>query len=130
MESLDSTSTGEDKDDTDAYTSFSSYWQRRFNAQTGLRADYNLYADFHHEFDDNDVIEQLFSIEPQWFHDQMIFSLPLQYTYGIEDNDAKYHRFAIIHTHSNLHFAHAEIKFQDLYHLSPRMPITCLYYYK
>jgi thioredoxin-related protein len=31
---------------------------------------------------------------------------------------------------SNLHFAHGEIKFQDLYHLSLIMRLTCLYCYK
>ena len=30
----------------------------------------------------------------------------------------------------NLHFAHGEIKFQDLYHLSSIIRLTCLYHYK
>jgi hypothetical protein len=77
VESLEGNYTGEEKDDTATFMNFSSYWQHNLNNRFGVRTDYNLYADFFHHFDEYDVIDQLASIEPQWFHNDLILSLPL-----------------------------------------------------
>lgn len=87
-----------DKDDTAFYSRLAAYWQHKWNDRFGLRADYNVYADAHHDFDENDLVEQLISLEPQWFQNNFIYSLPLQYNYTMEDNDSDYHRYSIAPT--------------------------------
>lgn len=98
IESLDSTYAGEEKNDSAGFAGLSGYWQHQYNERFGFRADYNAYADFHSDFKENDVVEQLASIEPQWFSGNYIFSLPLQYTYAMEDDESKYHRYAVAPT--------------------------------
>jgi hypothetical protein len=94
VQSLIAQDTGKDEGDYAGFAGFSAYWQRKFGDRLGLRADYNVYADVHEAFKENDVIEQLVSVEPQLFHGDFIFSLPLQYVYGMEDDDSKYHRYS------------------------------------
>jgi hypothetical protein len=80
--------------DTIAYGLLSGYWQHKAGEKLGVRLGYSLYADFHNKFSDYNIIEHLFSIEPQWLADNFIYSLPLRYSYAREDNRAKYHRYA------------------------------------
>lgn len=96
VENLDAAYTGDDDpDDFTGFVSLSAYWQHKFSDRLGLRADYNIYADFHEEFKENDVVDQLVSVEPQWYQGDFIFSLPLRYIYSREDDAAGYHRYAV-----------------------------------
>lgn len=99
VENLDADfSDDDDPDDYAGYAGLSAYWQHKFNRRLGLRADYNLYADFHEEFKENDVLDQLVSVEPQWYQGDFIFSLPLRYVYSREDDASSYHRYTVAPT--------------------------------
>ncbi len=61
----------------------------------GLRIDYGAYADFHSDLDEYDVIDQSITFEPQWRINSFLCSLPIRYTYAMQDNNSDYHRFSI-----------------------------------
>ena len=98
VENLDADYTNDDTDDVAGFASLSTWWQQKFNNRFGLRADYNLYTDLHDEFKENDVFDQLVSVEPQWYQGNFIFSLPLRCIYSREDNDPSYYRYTIVPT--------------------------------
>lgn len=64
----------------------------------GFRADYGVYADFHEDMDEYNVIEQLFSIEPYLKKGGLIYSLPVRYTFAMEDQETDYHRVSVYPT--------------------------------
>ena len=94
VETISNVNTGGNNGDSVAYGILSTYWQHKAGKSLGVRLGYNLYADFHNEFSDYNIIEHLLSVEPQWLSDSFIYSLPLRYSYAREDNCAKYHRYA------------------------------------
>jgi len=61
----------------------------------GLRIDYGGYADFHSDLDEYDVIDQSMTVEPQWRIDPFVCSLPIRYTYAMQDGESDYHRVSI-----------------------------------
>lgn len=98
VENLDADYSSDDADDYAGFASLSAYWQHKFSNRLGLRADYNLYTDLHDEYKDNNVFDQLVSVEPQWYQGNFIFSLPLRYIYSKEDNDPSYYRYMVVPT--------------------------------
>jgi len=61
----------------------------------GFRANYAAYADFHQDLDEYNVFEQMISLEPRLEMGQFIYSLPLRYTFAVEDQTADYHRLSL-----------------------------------
>lgn len=85
----------EAQEDTAFAVGLSTGWQLPLKNNFGFRIDYGGYADFHEELDDFNVIDQTVSLEPQYTSGQMIFSLPVSYNYGIEDNKTDLTRYSI-----------------------------------
>lgn len=98
VETVNAANPGGNNGDTTAYGLLSAYWQHKTCNNMGLRLNYSLYADLHDEFDQYDLMEHLFSVEPQWSRNNFIYSLPIRYTYAREDNQSKYHRYALAPT--------------------------------
>ena len=91
-----SASGGGDADGDTAFTAtLSAGWQVPFKSDFGFRLDYGGYADFHQDFDEYDVIDQSFSVEPQWTKDQITVSMPFIFNYAMEDGDTNYNRYTI-----------------------------------
>ena len=91
-----SASGGGDADgDTAFAATLSAGWQAPIEGDFGFRLDYGGYADFHQDFDEYDVIDQSFSLEPQWTKKQFTVSMPLIFNYAMEDGDTNYNRYTI-----------------------------------
>lgn len=88
----------EDNEDTAAVVNLMAGWSPAFPGEFGFRADYSVYADFHQDLDEYNVIEQLFSIEPYLKKGGLIYSLPVRYTFAMEDQETDYHRIAVYPT--------------------------------
>ncbi|MFP4225559.1 MAG: hypothetical protein ACLFRF_02430 [Desulfobacterales bacterium] len=88
----------EDSEDTAAVVNLMAGWSPNLEGDFGFRADYGMYADFHQDLDEYNVIEQVFSIEPYLNKGALIYSLPVRYTFGMEDQETDYHRIALYPT--------------------------------
>ena len=97
VEYLDTEDT-QDNEDTAAVVSFMAGWAPKMSGDFGFRADYGVYADFHEDLDEYDVIEQLFSVEPSLTKGRLTYSLPVRYTFAMEDEETDYHRIALYPT--------------------------------
>lgn len=88
---------GEEGDRALAVTLYTG-WQVPLAGAFGISFDYGGYADFHDDFDEYDVIDQNFSVVPQWTKDQFTFSMPLIFNYAMEGGDANYNRYTVLPT--------------------------------
>jgi len=86
---------GDDDGDCALALTLSAGWQAPLEGDVGFRFDYGGYADFHDKFDEYDVIDQSFSVEPQWTKDQITVSMPIIFNYALEDGDTNYNRYTI-----------------------------------
>jgi len=98
VEYYDDTQGTQDNEDTAAVASLMVAWAPEMPGDFGLRTNYGVYADFHQDLDEYNVIEQLFSIEPSLKKGGLTYSLPIRYTFAMEDQETDYHRFSLYPT--------------------------------
>jgi hypothetical protein len=91
-------SSRENHEDIAFATNLGAGWQFYKKDNLGLRADYNGYANFYEDFNEYNVIDQTGSVEPQYFHDALILSMPLSYNYVLEDTKSDYYRYSAMPT--------------------------------
>ncbi len=91
-----SASGGSDDDSDTAFaTTLYAGWQAPIEGDFGFRMDYGLYADFHQDFDEYDVMDQSVSFEPQYTRGQFTYSMPFAFNYALEDGDTDYNKYTI-----------------------------------
>lgn len=84
-----------DNEDTAAVVNLMAGWAADLGGGFGFRADYGVYADFHQDLDEYNVIEQLLAVEPSLKKGALIYSLPVKYTFAMEDQETDYHRISL-----------------------------------
>ena len=70
-------------------------WQAPLTGDVGLRLDYRGYADFHRDFDQYDMMDQSLSLEPQYKHGPLLYSLPISFNFVLEDGEHDYNRYSV-----------------------------------
>jgi hypothetical protein len=85
----------EDNEDTAAVVNLMAGWAPDLGGDFGFRADYGVYADFHRDLDEYNVIEQLLSVEPSLKKGPLTYSLPVRYVFAMEDQETDYHRISL-----------------------------------
>jgi hypothetical protein len=93
-----SQSSEEKHKDTAIATTLGAGWQFYKKENLGLRMDYNGYANFYEDYNEYNVIDQTVSLEPQYYHDSLILSIPLSYNYVLEDTRSDFYRYSMMPT--------------------------------
>lgn len=84
-----------DNEDNAAVVNLMAGWAPDLAGDFGFRADYGVYADFHQDLNEYNVIEQLLSVEPSLKNGALTYSLPLRYAFAMEDQETDYHRISL-----------------------------------
>jgi len=85
---------GELGSDTALAATLTAGWQAPLKGAFGLRLDYKGYMDFHKSFKEYNVIDQNFSLEPQYRNGPFIYSLPFSFNITLVDNKHDNNRYS------------------------------------
>ena len=82
-------------EDTALTSRLAAGWQSPLMGNAGLRIDYRGYMDFHHNYNEFNMIDQSLSLEPLYKAGSFIFSLPLSFNITFEDGKHDYNKYAV-----------------------------------